>query len=79
MPKTVELITVKEILEELNISRNHFYLNYKPYVIQIPTMGKELKFDKQSVLEFHKKRMECNITPGPAKIFRADSQTVKSN
>ena len=56
MPKTVELITVKEILEELNISRNHFYLNYKPYVIQIPTLGKELKFDKQSVIDFHKKR-----------------------
>lgn len=70
MPKTLELITVKEIMEELNISRNHFYLNYKPYVIQIPSLTKELKFDKHSVLEFHKKREAAKIQAGTAANFK---------
>lgn len=51
MAETLELITIKQICELLKISRNTFYLNYKGKVTQIPTITKELKFDKQSVLD----------------------------
>lgn len=51
MAKTIELVTITEACELLNISRDTFYRVLKGSVVQIPSTTKEGQYDKQSVLD----------------------------
>lgn len=49
MAKTLELITIKQACELLEISRDTFYRVLKGRVIQVPTLTKEGMYDKESI------------------------------
>ena len=51
MAKTLELITISEIMKKTNLKRDSIYKTYRSKFVQIPTNDREAHFDKESVIK----------------------------
>lgn len=51
MAKTLELITISEIMKKTKLKRDSIYKTYRSKFVQIPTNDREAHFDKESVIK----------------------------
>ena len=78
MAKTLELITISEIMKKTNLKRDSIYKTYRSRFVQIPTNDREAHFDKESVIKaFADVRKESYAET--EKMFSDEIETPQTN
>ena len=78
MAKTLELITISEIMKKTNLKRDSIYKTYRSRFVQIPTNDREAHFDKESVIKaFADVRKESYTET--EKMFSDEIETPQTN